>query len=174
MKTEKQDQILVCMSDVLNQNGFRSEVMRKEDVPTLLRCESARQGKVGMDVIVELCFIPMKLPSEEEGLMQFFVTLFENAPESNAPMLRRACTYCNDFCALGAFGLFEGTGQIYLKYNVLIDGSLSLNQNITLLADNISLLIATAARFIDGFAAVGFSGTPLEAVIAQELFPEIG
>ena len=37
MKIEQQEQILACMAEVLNQNGFRAEVMRKEGAPTLLR-----------------------------------------------------------------------------------------------------------------------------------------
>ena len=39
MRAEKQNQILGCMADVLNQNGYRAEVMAKEGAPTLLRCE---------------------------------------------------------------------------------------------------------------------------------------
>ena len=30
MKTEQQNQILGCMNDVLNQNGFRAEIMQQE------------------------------------------------------------------------------------------------------------------------------------------------
>ena len=76
MKIEQQEQILGCMSDVLNQNGFRAEVMRQGGAPTLLRCEAMRQGKVAKDVVIECCFIPMQLPAEDMGLLQFFVTLF--------------------------------------------------------------------------------------------------
>ena len=52
MKAEKQNQILGCMADVLNQNGFRAEVMTQEGAPTLLRCEAMRQGKVAKDVVI--------------------------------------------------------------------------------------------------------------------------
>ena len=107
MKIEQQEQILGCMSDVLNQNGFRAEVMRQEGAPTLLRCEAMRQGKVAKDVVIECCFIPMQLPAEDMGLLQFFVTLFQGAPDTHETQLRKACAYCNDFCALGAFGFFE-------------------------------------------------------------------
>ncbi len=173
MKLEKQEQLLNCMADVLNQNGLRSEVMRQENAPTLLRCEAPRQGKVARDAVFEICFIPMHLPGEEMGLLQFFVTLFEHAPGQNAAQLRKACDYCNEFCALGSFGFFGQTGQIYLKYNTLVDGSLKLDNNVTLVADTISLLLASVGRFIDGLASVGFSGMPLDVVIEQELFPKI-
>ena len=53
MKTEQQNRILTCMADVLNQNGFRAEVMQSENAPTLLRCEAMRQGKVAKDVVIE-------------------------------------------------------------------------------------------------------------------------
>ena len=71
MKIEQQEQILACMAEVLNQNGFRAEVMRQEGAPTLLRCEAMRQGKVAKDVVIETCFIPLQLPSEDSGLLQF-------------------------------------------------------------------------------------------------------
>ena len=155
MKSEQQDQILGCMADVLNQNGFRAEVMAKEDV------------------VIECCFIPMQLPEEDMGLLQFFVTLFQGAPEMHANQLRRACAYCNDFCALGAFGLFEQASQIYLKHNTLLDGSLKLDKIIPFVADNISVLLAAVGRFIDGLAQVAYAGMTLEAVIDQELFPKM-
>ncbi|MDR3765477.1 MAG: hypothetical protein Q3Y08_00345 [Butyricicoccus sp.] len=173
MKLEKQQQIFSCMADVLNQNGFRAEVMQQEGAPLLLRCEAQRQGKVAKDVTVECCFIPIGLPSEDTGLLQFFATLFQNAPETYAKQLRAACDYCNDFCALGHLGLFADAGQLYLKHNTLIDGSLELEQIITFFADNISLLMAAVTRFIDGLAAVGFSGLPLEAALEQDLFPKM-
>ena len=173
MKLEKQQQIFSCMADVLNLNGFRAEVMQQEGAPLLLRCEAQRQGKVAKDVTVECCFIPIGLPSEDTGLLQFFVTLFQNAPETYAKQLRAACDYCNDFCALGHLGLFADAGQLYLKHNTLIDGSLELEQIITFFADNISLLMAAVTRFIDGLAAVGFSGLPLEVALEQDLFPKM-
>ena len=102
--------------------------------PTLLRCEAMRQGKVAKDVVIEACFIPMQLPAEDMGLLQFFVTLFQGAPENNKVQLRHACDYCNNFCALGSFGFFEEAGQIYLKHNTLVDGSLELEKIIPFVA----------------------------------------
>ena len=52
MKIEQQNQILGCMNDVLNQNGFRAEIMQKDGAPTILRCEAMRQGKVAKDVVI--------------------------------------------------------------------------------------------------------------------------
>ena len=174
MKIEQQEQILACMAEVLNQNGFRAEVMRKEGAPTLLRCEAMRQGKVAKDVVIEVCFIPLRLPGEDSGLLQFFVTLFQGAPDTHANQLRRACAYCNDFCALGAFGYYEQAGQIYLKHNTLLDGSLELEKIIPFVADNISVLLAAVGRFIDGLAQIAYAGMTLDAVIDQELFPKMG
>ena len=51
MKIEQQNQILGCMNDVLNQNGFRAEIMQKDGAPTILRCEAMRQGKVAKDAV---------------------------------------------------------------------------------------------------------------------------
>ena len=173
MKIEQQEKIIACMAEVLNQNGFRAEVMQQEGAPTLLRCEAMRQGKVAKDVVIETCFIPLQLPSEDSGLLQFFVTLFQGAPDTHANQLRRACAYCNDFCALGSFGFFEQAGQIYLKHNTLLDGSLELEKIIPFVADNISVLLAAVSRFIDGLAQIAYAGMTLDAVIDQELFPKV-
>lgn len=173
MKAEKEQQILSCMAEVLNQNGYRAEVMQSENAPMLLRCEAMRQGKVAKDVVIECCFIPMALPGEDTGLLQFFVTLFQGAPDMYASLTRKACTYCNDYCALGAFGYLEGAGQLYLKHNTLIDSSLELEKNITMIADNISLILASVSRFIDGFASTAYTGAPLDVVIEQEMFPKM-
>lgn len=173
MKLEKEQQILGCMADVLNQNGFRAEVMQQEGSPLLLRCEAMRQGKVQKDVTIECCFIPIAMPGEDTALLQFFVTLFSGVPDNNFRSLRQTCDYCNDFCALGHFGLFTDAGQVYLKHTTLLDSSLELEKVITFFADNISLLVASVSRFIDAFASVGYSGMPLEAAIDQELLPKM-
>lgn len=174
MKIEQQKQILGCMNDVLGQNGFRSELVEPKDgAPLMLRAETQRLGKIAKEATIEACFIPLALPDEHSGLLQFFVTLFHDAPEENKALIQRTCTYCNDFSALGAFGYFEPAGQIYLKHNTLVDGSLELQQVVTFVADNISLLVASATRFIDAFASAGFSGMPLESLIDQELLPRI-
>ena len=94
----------------------------------------------------------------------------------SAPVLRDAvsgCDYCNGFCALGAFGFYEQAGQIYLKHNTLVDGSLELDKIIPFVADNISVLLAAVSRFIDGLAQVAYAGMTLDAVIDQELFPKM-
>lgn len=173
MNAEYSEQLLACMADVLNQNGFRAELMKKENAPTLLRCEAMRQGKVAKDVVFEICFIPLQLPNPQNGLLQFFVTLFQNAPETNAAQIRKACAYCNDFCALGAFGFFEDAGQLYLKHSTLLTEAPKMEDAVSFVADNISLLLAAVSRFIDGLAAVAFSGMPVDAVIDQELFPKL-
>ena len=174
MDANKQKQILGCMNDVLGQNGFRSELIEQtEHTPLMLRAESQRLGKVAKEATIEACFIPISLPDENSGLLQFFVTLFNNVPEQNQAQVEKACRYCNDFSALGQFGFFQPAGQIYLKHNTLVDASLDLEKVITFVADNISLLGASATRFIDAFAAVGFSGLTVDVAIEQELLPKV-
>lgn len=65
-------------------------------------------------------------------------------------------------------------GQIYLKHNTLVDGSLELEKIIPFVADNISVLIAAVSRFIDGLAQIAYAGMTLDAVIEQDLFPKLG
>lgn len=174
MDVNKQKQILGCMSDVLGQNGFRSQLIEAgENTPFMLRAETQRLGKVAKEATIEACFIPIALPDEQSGLLQFFITLFQNVPEQNGVQTQKACRYCNDFSALGQFGFFAPAGQIYLKHNTLVDGSLELEKVISFVADNISLLVATATRFIDAFAAVGFSGMTVDVAMEQELLPKV-
>lgn len=173
MKLEKQEQILACMADVLNQNGFKAETMKPENAPMILHAEPPKQGKANLDVTVECCFIPMPLPSEETGMLQFFVTLYQNAPKENFAHLRSACAYCNNFSALGYFSLFDHAGQVFLKHNTLIDCSKDLESVITFFADNMAMVMSTVNRFADGMASIGFSGMTLDAAIEQELFPKI-
>lgn len=174
MDINKQKQILACMNDVLGQNGFRAELIEQgEATPLMLRAETQRLGKIAKEVTIEACFIPIALPDENNGLLQFFVTLFQNVPEENAQQVERACKYSNDFSALGNFGFFAPAGQIYLKHNTLVDASLDLEKVITFVADNISLLVASATRFVDAFASIGFSGMSMDTAIEQELLPKM-
>ena len=34
------------MNDVLNQNGFRAEIMQKDGAPTILRCEQCVRARL--------------------------------------------------------------------------------------------------------------------------------
>lgn len=65
MDVNKQKQILGCMSDVLGQNGFRSQLIEAgENTPFMLRAETQRLGKVAKEATIEACFIPIALPDE--------------------------------------------------------------------------------------------------------------
>lgn len=94
MDANKQRQILGCMSDVLGQNGFRSELIEQgERTPLMLRAETQRLGKIAKEATIEACFIPISLPDENNGLLQFFVTLFNNVPAENQAQTEKACRY---------------------------------------------------------------------------------
>ena len=170
----KQKQVLSCMADILNLNGFRAQLLpATENSLLMLRAESGRLGKVGKEATLDACFIPVKLPGEDEGLLQFYVTIFSGLPELYQKVIEETVAYCNDYCLLGTLGYYAPAGQIFLKYSVLLDGSPELEKVVTLIADNISLLIASVSRFIDALAAAGFTGTPLEAMIDQVLLPQM-
>ena len=170
----KQKQILSCMTDVLNQNGFRAQLMDATETNLMMmRAETQRLGKIGKEAVIDLCFIPVQLPGEDEGLLQFYVTIFSELPEMYKRNIREAVNYCNDYCMLGSFGYFEPAGQVFLKYSFLLDGSATLEKNVQLIADNIALLQASVGRFIDAFAAAGFSGTPIESLIDMDLLPKM-
>ena len=90
MDATKQKQILGCMSDVLNQNGFRSQLIEQgEGTPLMLRAETQRLGKVAKEATIEACFIPIALPDDNNGLLQFFVTLFTMCPSRTSTRPKR-------------------------------------------------------------------------------------
>lgn len=176
MIIEKQKAILECMADVLGQNGFRSEVLGDGSAaqPLLLRAETQRMGKVGKEVMLECCFVPIALPNEDTGLLQFYVTLFQNVPEMYHMATRQLVNYVNNYTALGSFALYAEGEQVFLKHNTLLDASVDFEKIITFFADNISVLVASVTKFIDAFGAVCFTGLSLESAIDQELVPSFG
>ena len=149
-------------------------IEQAERTPLMLRAETQRLGKVAKEATIEACFIPIALPDDNNAACCSSLSLsVNNVPEQNQHQTEKACRYCNDFSALGSFGFFEPAGQIYLKHNTLVDVSLDLEKVITFVADNISLLVASATRFIDAFASVGFSGMSVDVAVEQELLPKV-
>lgn len=166
------EKILSCMGDVLKENNFRCEMIQgSETAPAVLRIETQKNGKVMQDVLIELCFIPIPLPRETGALLQFYATIFNGLPGTHMKELKKACEWCNDFCALGFFSVFESAGQLYLKQNVLLDTADSLEKNVNVIADNFSLILAGVGRFVDAFAAIANGVMTVEIAHEQGLLP---
>lgn len=172
---EKQLRLLQCLADVLKDNGYHSELLKAPDQenPTLLRVESRRMGKVGQDISIEMCYVPIQLPNEGEALVQFYLTLFHGLPEHTAAQTQKACLYCNEYCALGSFGYFKAAGQVYLKHNMIVNLNAEFKDIVTITVDSLSLLLASVNRFIDAFAAIGNGVMDVKVAIEQELLPRI-
>lgn len=167
--------ILGCMGDVLKENGFRTELVNPESEtqPIILRIEAQKVGKIMQDVLFEMCFIPMQLPNENTGLLQTYVTMFTGLLADNAKETKKAVAHCNDYCPLGAFGYFEPAGQLYLKHNTLLNTAGELEDVITFMCDNVSLILASVTKFIDAFAAVSNGVMTVDVAIEQELLPQM-
>lgn len=175
-QAEKQLRILECMKDVLKDNGFRAELSKSEqdpNQPPILRLEQSRTGKIMQDICMEICFIPMQMPTEGMALLQFYTTLFHGLRPEFEKEVRKACEYCNDYCAVGAFSYFTPAQQLYLKHNTVLDTRGDLEQIVTIIAENISLALASVQRFIDAFAAISNGVMTVDTAIAQELLPQI-
>jgi len=160
------------MVEVFNHNGFPAGLVKQKGTPTILRCEAAQQGKIAKDVAFQICFLPLSLPHRGSELLQFSATLLTDVPHEHETQLYQACVYCNQFSVLGTFGLLERTRELYLQHNTLLDEALSLAQSISFIANHFSVLLASVGSYIDGFTAIAYSGTPLEKVVAQKLFPD--
>ena len=102
MDNEKQLHILACMADVLQQNGYKSELVKSDDAqhPHILRLENPKMGKVQQDILIEMCFIPIPMPGEDIALLQYYATIFTGVPEQFEAETKRAAAYCNDVLTL--------------------------------------------------------------------------
>lgn len=171
-KDEMQKSILSCMADVLKQNGFPTEFFEgKDGNPPVTRIEMRRQGKVQQDVVMEMCFVPMTMPRPNTMLFQLYTTLLVGMPERNMAELKRAVFYCNDFCPVGQFGVFEQAGQVYMRHNIVLDMEDSLEQIVTEVCDYYSLILASVGRFIDALAQIGSGATTIELARDMDLLP---
>ncbi len=169
---EQKKSILSCMADVLKQNGFPTEFFEgKDGNPPITRIEARRQGKVQQDVIIEMCFVPMNMPRPDTQLFQLYATLMVNMPDKNMPELKRAIFYCNDFCPIGQFGVFEQAGQVYMRHNMVLNMEDSLERIVTDICDYYSLMIASIGRFIDALAQIASGASTIELARDMELLP---
>lgn len=169
---EQKKEILACMADVMKQNGFPTDFFEGRDGnPHLTRIEARRQGKVQQDVIIEMCFVPMNMPRPNTQLFQLYATLMVNMPEKTMPELKRAIFYCNDFCPVGQFGVFEGAGQVYMRHNLVLNMEDELERIVTDICDYFSLMLASIGRFIDALAQIASGASTIEICRETDLLP---
>ena len=149
MKTEQQNQILGCMNDVLNQNGFRAEIMQQEGAPTILRCEAMRQGqgregRCDRGMLLSRCSLPDEKHGSAPVLRDAFSGRSRGAQGAAAPCLRLLQRL---LCARRIRLFMSRRARSTSSNNTLVDGSLELDKIIPFVADNISVLLAAVSRF---------------------------
>ena len=107
---QKKLEVLSVLAAVLKDNRFDAKFMQGENgsLP-LTRIDLPKKGKVGVDVGIEMCFIPMPMARPNTALLQVYVSVLSlpEIPRNCMAELKRAVFYCNDFCAIGQFGVFE-------------------------------------------------------------------
>lgn len=171
---ETKQHVLACMADVIKQNGFRTEFFDgKDGNPPMTRIELPRQGKVQQDVLIDMWFPPAKMAREETALFQMHVTMIANVPEKSMPELKRAIFYCNNFCTIGQFGLFEEDGVVYMRQNIVLNLKDEMERMVTDLCDYFSLLMTGIQRFVDGLAQIAVGATNLEIAQEMDLIPRL-
>lgn len=171
MEELKKD-VLKTMADVLRQNGFPTEFLEGENGnPPVTKIELRKQGKVQQDVMMAMSFIPMGMAREETALFQIYTTLLVNMPDKSMPELKRAIFYCNDFCPVGQFGLFESNGEVFMRHNIVLEMNRSLEEIITYICDYFSLMLASIGKFMDGLAQIASGATTIEIARDMELIP---
>lgn len=174
---ENKKRVLACMADVIKQNGFRTEFFEGVDGnPAMTRIELMKQGKVRQDVIVDMWFPPAKMAREETALFQMHATMFEievEAIKNFLPELKRAIFYCNNFCTIGQFGLFEEDGVVYMRHNIVLNMQDDLERIVTDICDYFSLLLTGVQRFVDALAQIAMGAVTIEVAKEMDLLPNL-
>ncbi|TMV48648.1 hypothetical protein FE783_16470 [Paenibacillus mesophilus] len=103
--------LTVRLAEPVEESPYYSLIVRFDDI-----------GERGSIVDLELCFIPGLEPFAREGvyILQSFAVLVDRVPADKAPELLRATACVNMLLPLGAFGLYEGSGTLYLKHNTMV------------------------------------------------------
>lgn len=176
MENKKLD-VLRYMSEVIGQNGFRTEFFDGSDgnMP-MTRIELMRQGKIRQDVIIDMWFPGTRMAREETALFQMHSTMFQIEPgaiQRNLPELKRAIFYINNLCTVGHFGLFEDEGIIYMRHNVVLNLEDSMERMITDLCDYYSLMLTGIQRFVDALAQIAMGAVSIEIAKEMDLLPDL-
>ncbi len=171
---QKKLEVLSVLAAVLKDNRFDAKFMQGENgsLP-LTRIDLPKKGKVGVDVGIEMCFIPMPMARPNTALLQVYVSVLSlpEIPRNCMAELKRAVFYCNDFCAIGQFGVFERAGQVYLRHNIILNLEDEMERIVTDICDYYSLVLASVDRFVDGLAQVATGVATLESAMDMGLFP---
>lgn len=174
---ENKNQVLTCMAEVIQQNGFRTQFFDgKDGNPPMTRIELNRLGKVKQDVIIDMWFPPAKMAREETALFQMHATMFQIEPgamEKNLPELKRAIFYINNFCTIGQFGLFEQDGVIYMRHNIVVNMQDDMERIVTDICDYFSLLLTGVQRFVDAIAQIAMGAVNIEVAKEMDLLPNM-
>lgn len=174
---ENKNQVLACMAEVIQQNGFRTQFFDgKDGNPPMTRIELNRLGKVKQDVIIDMWFPPAKMAREETALFQMHATMFQIKPdamEKNLPELKRAIFYINNFCTIGQFGLFEEDGVIYMRHNIVVNMQDDMERIVTDICDYFSLLLTGVQRFVDAIAQIAMGAVNIEVAKEMDLLPNM-
>ena len=169
---ETKNDMLSAMANVLQQNGFPTQFFDGSDgKPPVTQIELRRQGKVQQDVMMQMSFIPMQMAREQTELFQIYAALLVNMPEKTMPELKRAIFYLNDFCPAGQFGLFEASGEVFMRQNIVLETDRTLEENVTYICDYFSLMLASIGKFIDALAQIASGAATISLARDMDLIP---
>ena len=102
-------------------------------------------------VRVQLSFVPIA-PDPGQApthLLQTFFELSTDLPPSAAPELTRACMMLNPQLPVGALGILDPHGAFFYKQCCLINQGFGLEINLTLIDQQLGLMLHVLNTFID-------------------------
>ncbi|MGI6192965.1 MAG: hypothetical protein ACOYI3_05335 [Christensenellales bacterium] len=104
------------MNALTEQMGYKAEIKTVED-REMLRFAAPLLGDDKGFVLIEICQFDY---DETSAIFQIFSTMIPE-PGPGFEKLRSAVNGWNLFSRLGAYGIFEQLGQLYHKYNVVVN-----------------------------------------------------
>ena len=121
MTKEDQNIVLSILQEQLEAERFSTELTQSKQGPALRTVIPLLEGDQG-PALVEICVLRY---NDQTDLIQIFSTmLLEPGPGLEA--LRAQLNGWNLVAVVGAYGIYEPLGQLYHKYNVVLDSGLDL------------------------------------------------
>lgn len=125
-------------------------------------------GEEERDIQLELCFLPNMKDAEDAGIciLQAFVTIAEEVSPSYHRELLRLAAKLNTTLPLGSFGLFEETGVLYFKHNLLLLLDNEDASNVKAIDTQNGLILHLHQLYMDSFIKVAAGQASADETLA--------
>ncbi len=137
-----QDKHLFILEHLKNEMEMLNvvSVITEQDEINILRAEIPDLGRAENDVILEIMSLPFDV-EEGQRLFQFYTTIAMNMDDDNLLPAIIEVNRMNIGMPIGMLGIFEGIGQMYHKYTMIIEEEWSDETVLTLCTSTLFSII---------------------------------